>query len=551
MANTDTLEEVDGRALVFKGRDTALPVSRKMTEDPFSGKYGDGIIEPPYSLEYLAQLPDHSNILSQCIEAMETNIDGFGFMLEPIGDADPEKDGVYGKDAEDERKRILHFFEFCNADIPYSQLRRRVRRDIETTGNGYWEIVRDGKGEISWIEHIESHTMRLTKLDSQRTDVTLVIRDDASNELQEYDYKKFFRRFVQIRNGQKVFFKEFGDPRVIDSRSGMVVGEERIADDDFTPATEVIHFKLYSPHSPYGVPRWIGNLLAVLGSRQAEEVNYEYFENNTVPPLALLVAGRLGDKTVERIQDFIEEHMKGRKGFHKILVVEASPAMSSNLPGSTTPRTTIEFKPLSDAQQKDALFDNYDKGNREKVRSSFRLPPIFVGLTSDYTRATAHESKDIAEEQVFAPERADHDFVVNRLLFPAMGIRYWKYKSLSADTNDVEVMAGVLDVFCRCGLTVKEAREEMSRLLNRPLTMREGEEAEWLDMPLTVYLEKLRTGVSGMENYSASENEKDAGVPIRKEAGAKGAALFLRSLAGIQKALGEDIGNDTACPDFK
>ena len=45
--------------------------------------------------------------------------------------------------------------------------------------------------------------------------------------------------------------------------------------------------KLYhSPRSPYGVPRWVGTLLSVLGSRQMEEVNYLYFENKSVPPMA-------------------------------------------------------------------------------------------------------------------------------------------------------------------------------------------------------------------------------------------------------------------------
>jgi PBSX family phage portal protein len=541
-----------GRAYVIKGRELSSPVSLKIAEDPFAGQYADGILEPPYSLEYLAQLPDHSNILSQCVEAMETNIDGFGFALEPIGEADPENDGVGTKEAEDERKRILHFFEFCNPDIPYSQLRRRVRRDLETTGNGYWEIVRDGKGDIAWIEHIEAHTMRLTKLDTQRVDVILSIRDDESNEFQECPYKKFFRRFVQIRNGKRVYFKEFGDPRIVDSRNGKVLDEESVAEGDFVPATEVIHFKQYSPHSPYGAPRWIGNLLAVLGSRQAEEVNYEYFENNTVPPLALLVAGSLAENTVSRIQDFIDDNMKGRKGFHKILVIEASPT-TDPVPGLPAPKVSIEFKPLSDAQQKDALFDNYDRTNREKIRSSFRLPPIFVGLTSDYTRATAHESRSIAEEQVFAPERADHDFVINRILFSAMKVRYWKYRSLSPDTNDIEVMAGVIDAFCRCGLTVKEAREEMGRLLNRPLALAEGEDADWTNLPLSVYLEKLRIGAAGTESESVPEGETEADpdgdAAVKKNAEISGAELFLRSLAGIQKSLGEDVGNDTACTD--
>ena len=501
------------RAFIFKGKENELPVSQKMSIDPFDGYYGDGIIEPPYNLDWLVRLPEHSNMLGQCIEAMETNIDGFGFTLEPAFEF-PEGD----KAAEAERKTLLHFFEFCNAELPYSQLRRRVRRDLEVLGNGYWEVIRDGKGDIVWLEHIEGHTMRLTQLDAEYTPVTYMIRDDDSNELQEYPSRKRFRRYVQIRDGKKVYFKEFGDPRLINARSGQV------DDNADLPATEIIHFKLYCPYSPYGVPRWIENWLAVEGSRQAEEVNYEYFENNTVPPMALLVSGTtLNDDVVSRIEDFINDEMndemKGRKSFNKMLIIEATSENDGPIVKAGIP--TVRFQHLSDAQQKDSLFDNYDKTNREKIRSSFRLPPIFGGLTSDFTLATARESREVAEEQVFEPERADHDFVINRLLFPAMGVRYWKYKSLPPKVNDFEVMSGTLDTFSRCGLTVREAREEISRLLNHSLSEID-DKSDWLNLPLQVYLAQLQKGGAEIEKGASREDRE---------------ALFLRSLIGIEKAL--------------
>ena len=48
------------RAFIFKGKENELPVSHKMSTDPFDGYYGDGIIEPPYNLDWLARLPEHS-----------------------------------------------------------------------------------------------------------------------------------------------------------------------------------------------------------------------------------------------------------------------------------------------------------------------------------------------------------------------------------------------------------------------------------------------------------------------------------------------------------
>jgi PBSX family phage portal protein len=534
----DSQIDLSADVTVVKGQDVSIPSSLKMLEDPFVGQYGDGVLEPPYNPDFLVQLLDHSNILAQCVSAMETNIDGFGFRLVPIGKADPENDGKYPAEVEEERRRVENFFKYCNPNLPYTQIRRRTRRDLESTGNGYWEIIRDAKGEISWIEHVESHTMRLMRLDAHPTEISVRIRDDEQNSYHEENYEKRFRRFAQMRSGVKVYFKEFGDPRTIDSRTGRIVGEEELTASEngegLKPATEILHFKLYSPQSQYGVPRWIGNLLAALGSRQAEEVNYEYFENNTVPPLALLVSGKLSEKTVQRIEGFVDEHMKGRKGFHKMLVVEAAPA-TQQMPNTPAPKVTIQFQPLSDAQQKDALFADYDATNREKIRSSFRLPPIYVGLTSDYTRATAHESKSVAEEQVFSPEREEFDFVINRLLFPDMDVKYWEHKSNAPDSTDVEVMSNVLDIFSRCGLTVKEAREEMGRLLNRTLTTPEDEPADWLDLPLSVYLAKLQRGTVG-EAEGVTENIE----VVEKGSG----ELLLDSLWNIRKSL---EGNNGGC----
>jgi capsid portal protein len=155
---------------------------------------------------------------------------------------------------------------------------------------------------------------------------------------------------VQIQGSERAFFKSFGDPRVISRNTGAAfpdVAALRSADPTDGPATELLHFAIHSPRSPYGVPRWVGTLLSVLGSRQMEEVNYLYFENKSVPPMALLISGgRLSDASVPRIERFIEENLKGKANFHKILILEADGAGTGD--GG---RAKIELRPLTDAQQ--------------------------------------------------------------------------------------------------------------------------------------------------------------------------------------------------------
>lgn len=523
------LQEQAIQSVIYKARvlgGQEVVTTNKLEEDPFATFYEGGeVLEPPYDLRVLTLLPEYSNILPQCIAAMEVNVDGFGFTFEPAEGVKPGLDGQYPSEVEEERRRLRNFFNYCNPFESFIKIRRKTRWDLETTGNGYWEILRNGKGEIAGIEHLESYTMRLTPLDKEPTNIVLRIKTDDNN-YEEIPHRKRFRRFVQIRDGKKVYFKEFGDPRLIDARTGRVLTKEEAQKSDVVLATEVIHFKIYCPRSPYGVPRWIGNILAVRGSRQAEEVNYEYFDNKAVPPLAVLVSGRLAAQSVKRIEDHVQNNIKGRKGFHKILVIEAETTPNPMAPAGQ--KAGIEIKELTSAQQKDALFLQYDEKNQEKVRSAFRLPPIFVGRTTDYTRATAEESSQVAEEQVFGPERADFDFTINRILLPEMGIRFWQFKSLAATIDTAQEMTNMLSTFVKSGMTVYEARRMMEEILNKELPDPDG--ADWLQEPLDVYLAKLRGGVGGEPTPSEAE-------AVEK---------FVKLILEVRKRLEEDADADNA-----
>ena len=68
--------------------------SNKEEKDWFKSSYsGDNqIIQPPFNLKVLANTPDNSTKLGQCIEVMEINIDGFGGrFIVPLGKKDREE----------------------------------------------------------------------------------------------------------------------------------------------------------------------------------------------------------------------------------------------------------------------------------------------------------------------------------------------------------------------------------------------------------------------------------------------------------------------------
>lgn len=539
----------------------ALPwADAEQREQVFAGM---GVIAPPYDPEMLAILFENSSSLRQNVDAYVTNIDAFGHRFEPVIDLDasdvdlrianaiiverqrkkadprfrddpavqalpatPTPEDVAAKKAEVieqmrlERSRLETFFEFCCVDLSFVTLRRRTRQDIEVMGNGYWEVLRDGGGEIVQLVYLPAFTMRLLPLELELVDVdvNLKISEIAFDTMK---VRRRFRRYVQVFEQQVVYFKEFGDPRVLSRKTGRFfrsVDELEAGDATDGPATEVLHFKLHNARSAYGTPRWIGNLLSVLGTRQAEEVNFLYFENKSVPPLALLVSGgRLSAQSIPRIESYIENHIKGKRNFHRVLILEAEPAGGTNF--DHTGRMKIELKPLTNAQQTDALFSSYDERNHDKVGQSFRLPRLLRGDIRDFNRSTGDAALSFAEMQVFQPEREEFDFVVNRKLLADMGIRFWRFRSNSPVTRDPAAMADIIKGLVNANvLTPDEGRTLAGDVFNRefkkinaswvrqpvPLTLAGIPPTPEPDNPLGPEVQKDRQGDLGTRDLAAS-----------------------------------------------
>ena len=483
-----------------------------------------GAIEPPYSMDALARLYEHSNSLRQCVDAYATNIDGFGHSFDPIIDFDtpdadvkvadaifqertlavelgapPPTTGFYPTSDEikatkqklaaemrAEHDRLEHFFTFAVNETSFVSMRRRMRADYEQLGNSYCEVLRNRAGEIAEFVYIPAFTIRICQMEAIPTQIK-VRRKRTKFSYQWVERSAHFRRYVQIVEGRLVFFKEMGDPRIMSKKTGglfKTVEDLTAADPSDRPATEILHLKIASSRSIYGIPRWIGNLLSVIGSRQAEEINQLYFDNKGVPPLAILVSGgRIAPAAVKRLESYIENDLKGRKNFHKILIVEAEGtggAMESA--GSVK----LEMKPLKDAQQDDALFQEYDERNMDKVGMAFRLPRILRGDIRDFNRATAEASLDFAEQQVFGPEREEFDFIINRRVFADLGIRFWEFKSKAPSLRDPTALGEMIVKMAQGNiLTPEEARELTEDVFNKEL---KNLNDPWVKQPVALTL---------------------------------------------------------------
>lgn len=438
---------------VHKDADPQVRVLKAFAEsnqlvDPFKASLGVSgnvgqfpILDPPYNLSALIRLPIQNNMLRQCIAAMVINVEGHGWRLEYVGPEGQETSGP----AKAEKIALESLFQCPNPDQTFQEFRDRLRNDLETTGNAYIEVGRDALGRVVMFAHVPSHLMRLTEKDRKTIETEVTLPRDG--QLQKVKIQKHFRRFVQIVRERRVYFKEFNDPRTIDQRTGEVVKGGNLRDS----ATEIIHLSLYSPGSAYGLPRWINQLASLLGSWHAELTNLDFFQENAIPAMALLVSG--GQVTQAAVDD-MEAHFqaaRGRRSMNRVLVIEASGDVTAANRDGTVPAPKLELKPLQNERQKDGLFQEYDANNGTKIRSSFRMPPIFVGLSEDYTHATAKTSYEVAEGQVFGPERNRIDDVINTKILVEYQPQFWKFRSNPPKISDPEETIKALETFERLG----------------------------------------------------------------------------------------------------
>jgi len=481
------------RALVFPMKQEAtepgkdVPVSRATAWEPLLT--AGMVIEPPFDVFALASMPGNNSELGQCIEAMEVNIVGYGWRLVPLdGEVDPDDSSESSAEVKEEYDRFSEYLNYGSYDDnSFTAVRRAQRKDLESTGMCYLEAITiPSTGEITGYRHIPSYQMRLGKLDEVATEYEQVRIVGSGNNRQIKTVKKFkrFRRYVQLyqygSEYKQVWFKELLDPRQIRSDTGEVVKEgEKVSSSQL--ANPMMFRRIYACHTPYGVPRYIGNLLAILGGRASEEINFTTFKNNNVPSMMLMVSnGQLTDGTISRIKTFVESNIQGSDNYSKFLIIEAEP---DNTDGG---QVRIDVKEMVNSQQTDAMFQEYDKNNADKVRRSFRLPPIFVGKTEDYTRATAEASRRLGDEQVFAPERDEEDHDWNGLL-RQMGMKNHQFKTNTPNVTDDQDLLSLLAAAEKVGaMTPRIGRRFVEDILGRRIP--KADASVKLDIPFSLQM---------------------------------------------------------------
>lgn len=499
------MAESNVRARVVKS--SVSPTTKQIYKDDFEGLYGADVLEPPYNLTELKLMGEYSSILQQCIDAYKTNIVGFGIESEYKLDINSEEiEQAVKVQAEKENTRLGEFIRYLNLDESPELILGYVIDDREKTGNGYIEIIRDGTGLPVGIEYVDAQHMRVCKKTVPEEVEYKILENGVEKKVMRW---KRFRRYVQMIDQEKVYFKEYGDPRIMNSATGKF--------DENTPdnlrATEIYHFKIGS--GTYGKPRWLGNLISLYGARKAEELNLMYFTNGRHIPAAITVSnGQLDDASYESLQSYMND-LSGTDNAHKFLLLEVQGIAEEKMTNGDEKITPakVEIKSLAEVLQQDALFLEYDENTRQKIRSSFRLPPLYTGEAQEFSRATADTARKVTEEQVFQPERKTLARVLNTLFLEPLEFSYVKLSVKGADFHDPIEIAKVLGPFIQANAV---APNDLRPLLGQVL----GRKIEFLPEEYDLPIQKMQStsDVSGgFLGIMKSKDQQESLIDLLKD----------------------------------
>jgi PBSX family phage portal protein len=285
----------------------------------------------------------------------------------------------------------------------------KVYTDVQSTGNGYIEIGRKVNGEIGYVGHIPSTTVRVRRL-----------RDG----------------YVQIIGNQVVYFRNFGA-----TNPNPVTSDNR--------PNEIIHIKEYSPlNTFYGVPDIVSAMSSLMGDQLAAQYNIDYYSNKAVPRYIVTLKGaKLSGDAEDKLFRFLQTGLRSQS--HRTLYIP--------LPGDSD-GNKVEFKmdPIENGVQ-EASFEKYRKQNRDDILIAHQVPISKLGGADSGIAAALSQDRTF-KEQVARPAQKHLEKVVNKIIREKTDILELKFNELTL--TDEIAQSQILERYVRNKIMVpNEARD--------------------------------------------------------------------------------------------
>lgn len=384
------------------------------------------VITPPWNLYELANYYDTSFANHAAIDAKVENIVGLGYEFQPTQRTLMAIEASTNETAtEKARKRLERakvelkdWLESLNDDDSFNLTMEKVFTDVQATGNGYLEIGRTTSGQIGYLGHIPSTTMRVRRL-----------RDG----------------YVQIIGQKVVYFRNFGaknlNPLTTDPRPN-----------------EIIHFKEYSPlNTFYGVPDIMSAISSLHGDQLASQYNIDYFGNKAVPRYVVTLKGaKLSEEAEDKMFRFLQTSLKGSS--HRTLYIP--------LPAdSDTNKVEFKMEPIESGVQ-EASFNEYRIRNRDDILVAHQVPLSKIGGGDSSAIAAALAQDRTFKEQVARPAQRNLEKLLSKIVKEKTDLLELKFNELTL--TDEIAQSQILERYVKNQIMVPNEARTILGLPQRP-----------------------------------------------------------------------------------
>jgi len=420
------------------------------------------VITPPWNLYELANYYDTSFANHAAIDAKVENIVGLGYdfevsartMLKLESSTDSDAVGRARKRIERAKIEVRDWLESLNDEDSFTASMEKVFTDLQATGNGYLEIGRTVKGEIGYVGHIPSTTIRVRRL-----------RDG----------------FVQLIGNKVVYFRNFGatnpNPLGTDPRPN-----------------EIIHFKSYSPlNTFYGVPDILSAINSLYGDSLASQYNIDFFSNKAVPRYVVTLKGaKLSTEAEDKMFRFLQTGLKGQN--HRTLYIP--------LPGdSDTNKVEFKMEPIENGVQ-EGSFKEYRKQNRDDILVAHQVPLSKLGGGDSSAVAAALAQDRTFKEQVSRPAQDKLNKMINKIIREKTDILDFKFNELTL--TDEIAQSQILERYIKSQIMLPN---EARTILGMP--QRDGG-----DEPFSPKPEQINNPADRARDAQRTNNQSDGSATI-------------------------------------
>jgi len=432
-------------------------------DEKYKERIRGGAIQPPFYPPQMARLLEINTTHAKCCFSKSRNTAGYGLDVVPHPDVD-DPDDAQRQVAED----FWHGGDSTWQVGPESSERATPADVLEMAWTDYeaigWlsvEMLTATDGTPTGLAHVPAMTIR------RRRDEPGYVQL-RRNRLQYFGNAgdRYEGREATITGGDDPTVQYSNDgsqatPTFVDSETG------ESATSVATPANELIFKRNHSPlYTHYGAPDIVPAIPTVQGDDAAREFNIDFFENNAVPRMAVIVEG--GELTEGARKD-IHDLLHGMKEEdHRTIVLEAEKLLEETGQISMDDDADdlkIRVEPLTVGINEDASFQDFRDRNEHEILKTHDVPPIEAGQIKSGAFSTDAEAQRKGYiETVIQPKQEAFAQLLYETVHAALGVTDYtvEFQTRGVDSRLTDANVAQTRISASRGsMKVNEAREEL------------------------------------------------------------------------------------------